>query len=226
MERLKLKMAGEISLSDNPGATMKKWREIFGVTQAELGRYLKIGASTISDYEGDRRKSPGVGVIKRFVEALIAIDVKTGSTTVRRFAEDEPKESFFELKEFSTSISGTDFAERIQGKAIANGPLLAEKKVYGYTLLDSIKVILDMPYEEFPKLYGSVGERAFIFTKVSTGRSPMVVIRVTPMKPSVVVLHGLTNVDRLGIKIAQKERIPIITTKMDLAAIKAELNKI
>jgi putative transcriptional regulator len=219
-------MAGEIALSENPGATMKKWREIFGITQAELGRYLKIGASTISDYEGDRRKSPGIGVIKRFVDSLVAIDIKTGGTTVRRFAEDEPKESFFELKEFSTSINGADFAKLIDGKAIANGSLLAEKKVYGYTLLDSIKVILDMPYEEFPKLYGSVGERAFIFTKVSTGRSPMVVIRVTPMKPSVVVLHGLTTVDRLGIKIAQKERIPVITTKMDIALMKEALSRI
>ncbi len=204
---------------------MKKWREIFGITQAELGRYLKIGTSTISDYEGERRKSPGTVVIKRFVDALISIDVKTGGTTVRRFSEDEPKEAFYELREFSSSISGADFSKLIDGRAVVNGSLLAEKKVYGYTLLDSIKVILDMPYEEFPKLYGSVGERAFIFTKVSTGRSPMVVIRVTPMKPSVVVLHGLTSVDRLGIKIAQKERIPVITTKMDIAEIKEKLSK-
>jgi putative transcriptional regulator len=226
MERLKLKIAGEISLSENPGATMKKWREIFGITQAELGRYLKIGASTISDYEGDRRKSPGIGVIKRFVEALVAIDIKTGGTTVRRFEEDEPKENYFEVREFSSSISGTEFAKLIDGKAIANGSMLPEKRVYGYTLMDSIKVILDLPYDDFRKLYGSAGERAFIFTKVSTGRSPMVVIRVTPMKPSVVVLHGLNNVDRLGIKIAQKERIPVITTKRDLTSIKAVLAKI
>jgi len=226
MERLKLKMAGEIALSENPGATMKKWREIFGITQAELGRYLKIGTSTISDYEGERRKSPGTGVIKRFVDALISIDIKTGGTTVRRFSDDEPKESFFELKEFSSSISALEFSKLIDGKAVVNGSLLAEKKVYGYTLLDSIKVILDMPYEEFPKLYGSVGERAFIFTKVSTGRSPMVVIRVTPMKPSVVVLHGLASVDRLGVKIAQKEKIPVITTRMELPLIKERLAKI
>ncbi|MFH1470672.1 MAG: helix-turn-helix domain-containing protein [Candidatus Micrarchaeota archaeon] len=205
---------------------MKKWREIFGITQAELGRYLKIGTSTISDYEGERRKSPGTGVIRRFVDALISIDIKTGGTTVRRFSEDEPKENFFELKEFSSSISALEFSKLIDGKAVVNGSLLAEKKVYGYTLLDSIKVILDMPYEEFPKLYGSVGERAFIFTKVSTGRSPMVVIRVTPMKPSVVVLHGLASVDRLGIKIAQKEKIPVITTKMELHLIKEKLAKI
>ena len=219
-------MAGEIALSENPGATMKKWREIFGITQAELGRYLKIGTSTISDYEGDRRKSPGTGVLRRFVDALIAIDVKTGGTTVRRFSEDEPREAFYELREFSSSISGTEFSKLIEGRAVVNGSLLPEKKAYGYTLLDSIKVILDMPYEEFPKLYGSVGERAFIFTKVSTGRSPMVVIRVTPMKPSIVVLHGLTSVDRLGIKIAQKERIPVITTKMEVAEIKEKLSKI
>ncbi|MFH1447711.1 MAG: helix-turn-helix domain-containing protein [Candidatus Micrarchaeota archaeon] len=226
MERLKLKMAGEISLSDNPGATMKKWREIFGITQAELGRYLKIGTSTISDYEGDRRKSPGIGVIRRFVEALIAIDIRTGGMTVRRFTDSEPKDNYFEVKEFSASITGTEFSKIINGKVVVNGRLLPEKKIYGYTLIDSIKVILDLPYEDFPKLYGTMSERAFIFTKVSTGRSPMVVIRVTPMKPSVIVLHGITNVDRLGIKIAQKEGIPVIATRKDLASIKNDLNNI
>ncbi len=223
MERLRLKMAGEISLSDKPGATMKKWREIFGITQAELGKYLKIGTSTISDYEGDRRKSPGIGVIKRFVEAIIAIDVKEGGTTVRRFSEADSTENYFELKEFSKSLSGTDFAKLINGKTVVNGSLLPEKRVYGYTLIDSIKVILDLPYEDFPKLYGSMAERAFIFTKVSTGRSPLVVIRVTPMKPSVIVLHGLTKMDRLGMKIAQKERIPVICTRRDLENVKNDL---
>src|SRR3989304_4746688 len=91
-----------------------------------------------------------------------------------------------------------------------------EKKIYGYTLIDSIKVILEMPYSDFPKLYGQTSERAFIFTEVSTGRSPMVVLRVTPMKPRIVVLHGIQAVDNLAIKIAQKERIPLLTTKLDL----------
>jgi len=83
-----------------------------------------------------------------------------------------------------------------------------------------------MPYSQFPKLYGTMSERAFIFTQVSTGRSPMVVIRVTPMKPSLMVLHGLKEVDPLAIKIAEREKIPVIATSMDLAKIKEVLNRI
>ena len=78
MNSLKQKIAGEITLAKNPGAAIKKWREIFGITQTELADYLKITPSTISDYESNRRKSPGIGVIQRFIEALIEIDTKKG----------------------------------------------------------------------------------------------------------------------------------------------------
>ncbi|MFN3909996.1 MAG: transcriptional regulator, partial [Candidatus Anstonellaceae archaeon] len=65
----------------------------------------------------------------------------------------------------------------------------------------------------------------FVFTKVSTGRSPLVVIRVSKMKPSIVVLHGIEEVDSLALKIAQKEQIPVLTTRMDLQKIREVLNK-
>jgi len=227
MDKLAVKIAGEISLSETPGDTMKKWREIFGITQVQLGEHLKISASTISDYEGNRRKSPGIAVIRRFVEALIALDAQRGGAVVQKLRSGDVKEEkFFEVHEFARAVNGEEFAKLIEGKVIANDELLGEKKIYGYTLIDSIKVILEMPYSEFPKLYGAVNDRAFIFTEVSTGRSPMVVIRVTPMKPSIVVLHGLQSVDKLAIKIAQKERIPILTTKLDVAKITEELKKL
>ena len=77
-------------------------------------------------------------------------------------------------------------------------------------------------------MYGNINERVFIFTGVSTGRSPMVVLRVSPSKPSAVVLHGLNpeKLDRLAVKISQKERIPIIITKTGIDEIKEALNKI
>ena len=114
----------------------------------------------------------------------------------------------------------------INAQVVANEDLMGVKKLYGYTLMDSLRIILEMPFNQFPKLYGSMSERAFIFTQVSTGRSPLVVIRVTPMKPSVVVLHGISEVDPLALKIAQKEQIPVLTTRMDIAKIKEALNKL
>lgn len=221
-----MRIAGEIALSEDPGGTMKKWREIFGITQAQLGEHLNISPSTISDYESNRRKSPGIAVIKRFVNALLDIDGGRGSPVAQKFREATEETTSYEVHEFARAISGIDFAKLVEAKAVANEDMLAEKKVYGFTLIDSIKVIIDISYTEFPKLYGAIPERAFIFTKVSTGRSPMVVIRVTPMKPSLVVLHGITSVDKLALKLAQKERIPVLVTKMDIKKMSEVLKKI
>lgn len=227
MNDLEIKIAGEIAYSDMPGGTMKKWREIFGITQIDLGKRLQITASTISDYEGNRRRSPGTVVIKRFVEAIVHMDQERGGQVISKLTRtDENAEKFFEVHEFATSMSALDFIKIINGKVVANEDLINVKKIYGYTVIDSLKVILEVPYTHFPRLYGSMSERAFIFTKVSTGRSPMVVVRVTPMKPSVIVLHGIDTVDPLALEIAMKEQIPVITTKADLSKIKDTLNRL
>jgi putative transcriptional regulator len=229
MEKIQVEIAGEISLSDDPGATMKKWREIFGITQVELSRHLNITVSTISDYEGNRRKSPGTGVIKRFVLALFEVDSKKGGVISQRLAEKEkPTDQYFEVHEFARGILLKDFIELIKGDIVSNADMLPEKKIYGYTLIDSLKTILEMPFSFFQSLYGNINERVFIFTGVSTGRSPMVVLRVSPSKPSAVVMHGLdaTKLDKLALKISEKERIPLILTRMNISEIKDALNKI
>ncbi|PIT84613.1 transcriptional regulator [Candidatus Micrarchaeota archaeon CG10_big_fil_rev_8_21_14_0_10_45_29] len=228
MEKLKYEMAGEIALSPNPGSTMKKWREIFAITQTDLANFLNLSCSTISDYEGNRRKSPGTTIISRFVDALFEIDRSRGSPILSKLSGGATAQTdqYFETHEFATSISAIDFAKLINAKVAVNEELMSTKKIYGYTLMDSLKVILDMPFSQFHKLYGTMSERAFLFTKVSTGRSPMVVIRVTPMKPSLVILHGIDEVDTLALKIAQREQIPVLTTKTDLSRIREALNKL
>lgn len=230
MDSLEERIAGEIALSDTPGTTMKKWRELFGISQVELAKHLKISTSTISDYEGNRRMSPGVGIIKRFVTALFTIDESRGGE-VRRNLEKfnlpkENKEAFYSLHDFSAPISGVDFARMIDAKIVANPNYLDTTKLFGYTLLDSLRVILEIAPSEYPKLFGQTNERAFIFEGVSTGRSPMVVIRVAPIKPRVVVIHNLESMDKLAIKIAQIEKIPLLTTKISTEELRARLNNI
>ncbi len=231
MDSLQERIAGEIALSDSPGSTMKKWRELFGISQVELAKYLKISTSTISDYEGNRRTSPGVGVIKRFINALFEIDAQRGGEVIRNLekfnGENAAKEeSFYTLKDFSAPISGVDFARIIDAKIVVNPNYLDTIKLFGYTLLDSLKVILEISPSEYPKLFGTTNERAFVFDQVSTGRSPMVVIRVAPIKPRIVVIRGLENVDKLAIKIAQIEKIPLLTTKVEIEDLKARLDHI
>jgi len=229
MEKIKMEIAGEISLSEDPGATMRKWREIFEISQVELAKHLKITVSTISDYEGNRRKSPGTHVVKRFVNALFDLDRIKGGNITQKFTErQKPVSEYFEVHEFARSIPLKDFVELIGGVVLTNNDLLENKKIYGYTLIDSIKVILDMPFSYFQNLYGNINERVFIFTGVSTGRSPFVVVRVSPSKPSAIVLHNITpnKVDKLAMKISERERIPMIVTKTSVERIKEVLNRI
>ncbi len=232
MDSLQERIAGEIALSDTPGSTMKKWRELFGISQVELAHYLKISTSTISDYEGNRRASPGVGIIKRFIQALVTIDNQRGGEVIRNLekfnkgVKSDDKDSFYFIQDFSAPITGTDIVRLIDAKVITNPNYLDSMKLFGYTLLDSLRVILEISPSEYPRLFGATNERAFIFDQVSTGRSPMVVVRVAPIKPKLVVIQNLDTVDKLAIKISQIEKIPLLTTKLNAEEIKMRLNNI
>jgi len=233
VEKLAATIAGEICLSKDPGGSMKKWREIFGITQTELADFLKISSSTLSDYEGGRRKSPGIGVIKRLVNALIEIDKNRGGKVAKQLEKDfKPKEDVFDTHEFFAAMKGIDFLKKIGGECVANPSRLKETKVYGYTLIDSLKVILEIPVHEYMQLYGKTPERALIFRFVENGRSPMIAVKIgrfsTDMKPAIVVLHGnleAKKVDPIAIKIAESEKIPLLVTKKPVEEIVAELRK-
>jgi putative transcriptional regulator len=54
----------------------------------------------------------------------------------------------------------------------------------------------------------------------------MVVIRVAPIKPRIVVIQNVENMDKLAIKISQIEKIPLLTTKLTTEEIKTRLNNI
>ncbi|MFH0835130.1 MAG: helix-turn-helix domain-containing protein [Candidatus Micrarchaeota archaeon] len=225
LEQLKVKIAGEIALSEDVGATMKKWRDVFGISQSDLSEFLKITPSTISDYEGNRRKSPGIAIIKRFVDALFEIDIKKGGELVKRLRESEPEQTFFDVVNFKKTVLLSDFAKAIEAKALCNEDKLSKVSIFGCTILDSVKVILEMPYESFVKIYSTTSQRALLFTGTTTGRSPMVAVRIAPIKPAVVVLHGLAadKVDRLAVKIAENEGIPLLVTTLGLEDVKKKL---
>ncbi|RME79827.1 MAG: helix-turn-helix domain-containing protein [Methanobacteriota archaeon] len=226
MRKLKAEIAGDIILSGMPGESMRKWREIFEISQSDLAEYLKVSPSTISDYESGRRKNPGVMVIKRFVDALFDIDSKRGGHIIKRLKEDkEGHEEYFEVHEFSKAISLKEFTNIIDGKIVSGDDSSLDKiKLYGYVVLHSIKVMLEMPEELFNVLNMHTVDKAFMFLEVSTGRSPLIVIRIAPNKPRAVVLHGIDKVDELAKKISQREGIPIIVTKKPIAEIKKQLN--
>ena len=42
------KIAGEITLSPKPGQTIRKWRNVFDISQTELANHLMLSPSVIS----------------------------------------------------------------------------------------------------------------------------------------------------------------------------------
>jgi putative transcriptional regulator len=219
-------IAGEITLAKNPGAAMKKWREIFGVTQTELAEHLKITPSTISDYESNRRKSPGIGVIQRFIAALMLIDQQRGGWVLKRMAA-EPTTEVFETHEFAKPVPAKAVIEKLKGRIVTNKRRIAEISVSGYSLVDSLRAILELPVDKFSQIYGPTSNRVVVFTKVGVGRSPLVAVRVTNPKPSLIVYHGLERMDDpIAKKISEVEKIPVVLTTLDLEEIKKRMGEL
>jgi len=225
MDKLALSIAGEITLSENSGSSLKKWREIFGVTQTELAEYLHVTPSTISDYEASRRRSPGISVIKRFVNAIIEIDRQKGGWVAKKFRTKAETEAY-QVIDLPKHMTTYDFCKNIEANIITNKGVVKKTRVYSATIVDSMKAILELPASEFIKIYGSTTERALIFTDVTMGRSPMVAIRVTELKPSVVVLHNVAEVDKIAKKISEVEKVPIATTLLPLDEVKKRITSI
>ncbi|MDQ1281413.1 MAG: putative transcriptional regulator, partial [Thermoproteota archaeon] len=79
---------------------------------------------------------------------------------------------------------------------------------------DSIRAIQTLSGADFHQIFGSTTERALIFTNVTSGRSPMVAVRVNPLKPRIIIIHGPRRIDRLAIQIAEVERVSLILSKI------------
>jgi len=217
------KIAGEISLSSDPGKTMRKWREEFSVSQNELAVAIGISPSVISDYESGRRRSPGVGVIKKTVESLMAIDGARGYPTASKF-KSVKDDCVVAMEEFDSGIPSKAFVEAIGG-AVLNSEA-EERKIYGYTVVNSVKAITSLSSSDYLKIYGWSTERALIFTDVHFGRSPMVAIRAHPLTPAMVVYLKPENVDPLAVKLAKLEGIPLVSSDMELNDMMIRLKKL
>ena len=226
-DTLSEKIAGEITLSPRPGKTIRKWRGVFGISQSDLANFLRLSPSVISDYESGRRKSPGIQTVKKIIEAFIEIDEKQGGKILHKYnSMVETQEGILEIMEYPFTVPAESFIKEIEGNVLTSNELGLKKNVKGFTLVDSVKTIETINSGDYNRLYGWSTERAIIFTGIRYGRSPMIAIRVHPVKPTVVVYHRPGSVDALAIKLADRENIPLVTTSLSLDTLKKKLVKI
>ena len=191
-EQLAEKIAGEVTLSDEPGATLRKWRTDFEVAQTDLADALDVSPSVISDYESGRRENPGIGVIGRVVESLLDVDEQRGGKHIRQYTRvlsaGFDSDVVHDLREYQANIPLDRYYEAIDATELVRGD---RDTVAGHTVIDSIQAIRRLSSDEFYNLYGESTNRALVFTNVTRGESPLVALRVVKPTPHAVVLHDI-----------------------------------
>ncbi len=229
-ERLAEKLASEIILSKNPSHTFRSWREQFAVSQQDLASQIGVSPSQLSDYEKGRRKNPSLNLMKKVIAGLISLDEIRGAPTIKKYSMDLQDEAIIDIAEFTVGINPSVLIEVIEGELQKEHEDESEnyirRPIMGFTLIDSILGVLRFSSMDYMKVYGRSTERALLFTKVAYGRSPMIAVRSHPIKPAMVIYIKPDKVDRLAIRLARLERIPLVTTELDVEELSRRLRKL
>lgn len=209
LDEVARRIAGDIVWSSEIHSSLRRWREIFGAGRNDLAKIMGVSQSVINDYEKGRR-IPGARFLRRYVESLIRFDSMRGYPTVKSLMRSLGMgvEAIIDAREFEIPMGIDDLVTAVKG--ILLNATYRHRELYGYTVMDSIKAISSLSGNEFWQVMGMTTERALIFTGVTTGRSPMIAVRVAPVKPASVVLHGTKKVDPLAVYLAEMEGIPLI----------------
>ncbi len=217
------KMAGEIALSDDPGRTLRKWREELAISVTDLSRQMGVTPSVVSDYEAGRRRSPGVHTIRRIVEAMLALDSQNGGRYASRW-RTEASEAIPAMAEYDAGVPAKACLAAISGRPLTKRIPL-DREVRGYTVIDSVKAITELG-KDYMEVFGSTTERALIFTGVRYGRSPMIVVRTHPLKPAKLVYARPQHVDELAVRLAELDRVILARTDLEAQTLIERLERL
>jgi len=147
------------------------------------------------------------------VWALLAIDEERGARYLRELARltSSPTTAILDLREFPIPVSVDLFRKAIIGEALTNQEE-TQREVLGYTVVDSVRAIETLSGWEFFTIFGSITECALVFTNVRQDRSPMLAVRISPLKPRLVVFHG-AEPDELALKLSEYDSIPLVYSR-------------
>lgn len=225
-QQLAERIAGEVVVSDDPGATMRKWRADFDISQTDLATELDVSASVLSDYENGRRNRPGIGFVNRYVEGLLSVDDARGGDRIRQFARvlsaGFTGDAVLDIREYSRAIPVGEVLEAVAGTTVTRGD---HDQITGHTIIDSIDAITNLSSDEFYRLYGHSTNRLLVFTNVSTGEGPQVALRVVEPTPTAVLLHGIEEATlwAYATTLANRDGYTLAVTQQPIAATNAAL---
>ena len=189
-----------------------------------LAALLNVKPSVVCDFEKGRRASPGIGTVRKFVEAMVEYDKAQGSKIISSMFSKDSNSAVYDIREFNTGAAISKLIQDIEGEILSGNKDILERPIYGYTIVDSLKAITT--FNVFGDLYGWSNERAIFFSGVHYGRSPMIAIRAHPVKPRVVIYIKPKTIDKLATKLAEMERIVLVKTELDEKEIVKILKKI
>ncbi|MDG7035652.1 MAG: helix-turn-helix domain-containing protein [Nitrososphaerota archaeon] len=219
-------IAGRLIFDERPSGLIKQLREELGISQKTMATAIGIAASVLSDYENGRRRTPGAKFIKKYVNTIMELKKTYHSKDSTAEEPEGLKGAIIKMEDFDKPIPAGKLADALKMQ-VACGNDKLDSPIYGYTILDSIKTIISLNGNEFYRIFGKSSERALIFTQVGLGRSPMVAIRVSPLKPRMVVIFGALKPEPLAVNLAKIENIIFgISTHPSFASLMDSLNLI
>jgi putative transcriptional regulator len=116
--------------------------------------------------------------------------------------------AIIDLREFPIPVRVEHLCRGINGEVVACKEKTA-KEITGYTVIDGKRAVEALSGSEYAQLFGASTERALIFTNVESCTLPMMIVRVSSLKPRVVVFHK-AQPDQEATQLAEYEQIPLI----------------
>ncbi len=224
------KILGDICINDDYGVVMRKWRNLFNVSQAELAEKLDIQPSVISDYESGRRNSPGIVFIRKYVLALINIGKNKNKKILDKLSGYPfDKKNNLIVKKFDKKIKAEDFISNIDARIVIKSEEFHIKKcIFFYNNITD--TFASMSTKELLSLMKG-RDSVLIFSNVKSGRFPFIVLRLLSgankiSLPKFVIFQGTDSVSKMVLRMAHKSNICLALTKESKENIKDKIHNI
>ena len=223
---------GDIAANENYGIVMKKWRELFNITQSRIAKELDIKQSVISDYENNRRKSPGIEFIRKYTNSLITIGKNENRKEFDSIIED------LGLKKELNKLFSGEFEKSLESMEVINllnaTQILSQQQASFKNYLffsDRISnIVTKQPSFKLLKSLKNKKETVFIFSDVKTGKLPLIMLKILSKLnklelPKLIIFQSKGfKLSSFARKIGKNNNISIAVTKENNNSLKKLLN--